>query len=306
MQRIGKETIYFTTGANNPVTHRVQPGEASEVDVQINRGPWIGQLPKDEQEYWIDRLKDGNPTSGCIAVEGAEPGDMLSVTVGEFDLDPVGYTIFGGANGAMPGWIDIGTCGRVVEIRDGVIHWSDEVKLPASPMLGFVAVAPECETHMNAWGGMWGGNMDAQEVTTGCTVHLRVHHPGALLHIADMHARQGDGEICGAGGIECGGRVKLTCQITRPCPETLRFPRFETEDYIAVAANDKPAEDAFRHALLDLLFWLYEDYGMAHSEAYLLLGQVLEARVTQFVNPTFTYVAKVPKKYLPPRLETCR
>ena len=28
------------------------------------------------------------------------------------------------------------------------------------------------------------------------------------------------------------------------------------------------------------------------------LGQVLEARCTQFVNPTFTYVAKVPKRYL--------
>jgi acetamidase/formamidase len=41
---------------------------------------------------------------------------------------------------------------------------------------------------------------------------------------------------------------------------------------------------------------------MAYHEAYLLLGQVLEARVTQFVNPTYTYVAKVAKKYLPPRL----
>jgi hypothetical protein len=31
----------------------------------------------------------------------------------------------------------------------------------------------------------------------------------------------------------------------------------------------------------------------------LYLGQVLEARCTAFVNPTFTYIAKVAKRYLP-------
>jgi acetamidase/formamidase len=302
MQRIGADTLYFATGANNPVTHRVKTGEPFEVQVQINHGPWIHQLPPEDQAYWEERLRDGNPTSGCIHVEGAQPGDMLSVSIGEFDLDPIGHTVFGGANGAMPGWLDIGCHGKVVEIRDGEILWDDRLRLPVEPMLGFIAVAPENETRGNAWGGTWGGNMDAQEAATGCTVHLRVHHPGALLHIADMHARQGDGEICGAGGIECGGRVQITCQLRRPCAAGLRFPRFETEDYIAVVANDKPAEDAFRHALIDLLHWLAEDYRMAYHEAYLLLGQVLEARVTQFVNPTYTYVAKVAKKYLPPRL----
>jgi amidase len=34
------------------------------------------------------------------------------------------------------------------------------------------------------------------------------------------------------------------------------------------------------------------------EEAYLLMGQVLEARSTQFVNPTRTYICKMPKTYL--------
>jgi len=33
-------------------------------------------------------------------------------------------------------------------------------------------------------------------------------------------------------------------------------------------------------------------------EAYLLMGQVMEARCTQFVNPTRSYVCKMAKKYL--------
>ena len=34
------------------------------------------------------------------------------------------------------------------------------------------------------------------------------------------------------------------------------------------------------------------------NEAFMLLSQILEASVTQFVNPTYTYLLKVNKKYL--------
>ena len=61
----------------------------------------------------------------------------------------------------------------------------------------------------------------------------------------------------------------------------------------------RPAEDAFRIALSEMLLWLEADYGFDRGEAYLFLGQVLEARCTQFVNPTFSYVCKVNKKWLP-------
>jgi acetamidase/formamidase len=37
---------------------------------------------------------------------------------------------------------------------------------------------------------------------------------------------------------------------------------------------------------------------MSQGDAYIFLSQCLEARVTQFVNPSYTYIAKVAKKYL--------
>ena len=37
----------------------------------------------------------------------------------------------------------------------------------------------------------------------------------------------------------------------------------------------------------------------SRGEAYPSLGQVPEARCTQFVNPTFSYAAKVNRRYLP-------
>jgi acetamidase/formamidase len=113
-----------------------------------------------------------------------------------------------------------------------------------------------------------------------------------------MHAIQGDGEICGAGGIEAGGRVRIHCELI-PKPKNMTWPRIINDTHIITTAQAKPAEDAFRIALVELILWLEEEYGLSRGEAYLLLGQVLEARCTQFVNPTYTYVCMINRKYLP-------
>ncbi|MBI3911940.1 MAG: acetamidase/formamidase family protein [Armatimonadetes bacterium] len=297
MQRIGTDVLYFETGPFNEPTHRVRPGEEFEVQTQINAGPWLDEHP--DGEALRKRLRGGNPASGCIAVEGAEPGQMLRVHIGEIRLDPLGFTRFRGANGAFPGWLGpsgVPACHKIVQIRDGCIHWGDR-RLPAAPMLGFVGVAPPHEQFANRWGGCWGGNMDVQEVTAGATICLPVYVPGALLHVGDMHAIQGDGEICGAGGIEASGTVRLRCELA-PKPEEMCGPRILNETHIITVACARPAEDAFRQALAAMILWLEAEHGFDRQEAYLLLGQVLEARCTQFVNPTFTYVAKVARRWL--------
>jgi acetamidase/formamidase len=194
----------------------------------------------------------------------------------------------------------VGEQQKVVHIREGNIIWSEGLILPVKPMLGVVGVAMEHTRWATAWAGQWGGNMDIQEVTTGASVYLPVSVPGALLHIGDMHAIQGDGEICGAGGIEAGGRVEIWCDLT-PRPKHMMWPRITNDTHIIATAQGRPAEDAFRLSLVEMILWLEEEYGMSRGEAYLLLGQVLEARCTQFVNPTFTYVCKVNRKYLTSR-----
>ena len=299
MKRATKDILYFQTGPDNEPTLHVSPGEEFEVETQINRGPWLEGHP--DREELERKLTGGNPSSGCIYVEGAEPGQVLVVHIGEIDVDPIGYTRFAGSNGAMPGWLGgsgVGAHHKIVEIKDGYIHWSDTLKIPVMPMLGFVGVAPENTRWHNGWAGEWGGNFDIPEVTTGASVHLPISVPGALLHIGDMHARQGDGEICGAGGIEAGGRVKIRCELADR-PMSMTWPRITNDTHIMTTGQARPAEDAFRTALSEMILWLEEDYGFPRGEAYMFLGQVLEARCTQFVNPTFSYVAKVDRTYLP-------
>ena len=285
MQRATKDTLYFETGPDNAPTLRVQPGETFEVETQLNRGPWLDNHP--DGETLRKQLYGGNPSSGCIYIEGAEPGQIVTIHIGPIALDPIGFTRFGGNNGAMPAWLGgsgVGAHHRVVEIKDDLIYWSDQLKLPVAPMLGFVGVAPARERYHNGWGGPWGGNFDVQEITSGAAVQLVVNVPGALLHIGDMHAIQGDGEICGAGGIEASGRVQVRCELSEK-PASMSWPRIENETHIITAAMARPAEDAFRFVLEAMVLWLEESYGFDRGEAYLYLGQVLEARCTPICQP---------------------
>jgi amidase len=90
----------------------------------------------------------------------------------------------------------------------------------------------------------------------------------------------------------------VSCKMSGRASDLHVWPRFENTTHIGAIATGTHAEDAFRHALAELLRWLNEEYGIAHGDAYLLCGQVLEARCTQFVNPSFTYVVKLERRYV--------
>ncbi len=300
MQSATSEVLYYEHSPDYPPTMKVLPGETFEVHTQMNKGPWIDELPKTEQEYWNNKILGGNPSSGAIWVEGAEPKQILSVHIDSIEVHEIGYTQYSGSTGAMPGWLgqsNIGPQHKVVRIENGEIIWNKDLRLPIAPMLGVVGVAPANERRSNSWAGEWGGNFDIQEITQGATIHIPIQVPGALLHIGDMHARQGDGEICGGGGIETGGLARLRVGLSDK-PTAMTWPRIENATHIMTTGQARPAEDAFRIALSEMILWLEQDYAMSKGEAFMFLAQVLEARVTQFVNPTYSYVAKVNKKWL--------
>ena len=324
MKKATTDVLYFETGRDNPVTLRVQAGEEFEVQTQLNRGPWLenhqdGQALKaklyDYQDptpsmfsngwslpwYLPQSLPTGNPSSGCVYIEGAKPENVMHIHLDQITLDPLGFTNFKGNSGAAPGWFgptSLGLQSRIVEIREGLILWSDKLSLPVRPMIGTIGAAPARERIANSWAGYWGGNMDVQEITSGATLILGVNVAGGLLHIGDMHAIQGDGEICSSGGVEASGLVRMNVELSAR-PKTFFWPRLINDTHIGVIAMARPLEDAFRYAIEGLVLWLEEDYHFSRGEAFLLLGQVLEARCTAIVNPTFTYIAKIAKEFLP-------
>jgi amidase len=299
MKRVTRRVVYCQTGRYNPPALTVHPGETVLVETELCTGDWLHDI----DDRWRPGIGFGpNPASGPLYVEGAGPGDALAVRIDGIALGSLGYTGFGPGMNPFPDWIrrrEWGVVTRTVRIRDGFVEWDERLRLPVRPMVGLLGTAPEFEVLSNARNGRHGGNMDVQEVTTGATVYLPVYVPGALLHVGDVHALQGDGEICCGGGIETRSEVTLTIAGVSPRPARMSWPRIVDSEHLMTVGCARPAEDAFRIAVQELVYWLCDDYGFEESEAILFLGQVLEARCTQFVDPEYTYIAKVRREYLP-------
>ena len=119
--------------------------------------------------------------------------------------------------------------------------------------------------------------------------------PGTL-GLGDVHAVQGDGEICGTA-MEVSSNVTLKVELEKN--KKLDWPRVESMDEIMSICSAKPLEDAVRLAFLELIKWLETDYGFERYDAYMFLSLAAEARIAQIVDPLFTVVAKLPKKILP-------
>jgi amidase len=296
IRKVTHDVTYCTHSRFNKPTLTVSCGETFIAETELCTGDWLKSI----DDRWEPGVGFGPNPTVVVEIDGAQPGDMLAVYIDDVQPDELGYTGFAPGQNPFPDWIrhvEWGVVTKTVRIRDGLIEWSDDLKLPIRPMIGTLGTAPAVEVFSNAWPGQYGGNMDVQEVCPGATVYLPVNVPGALLHIGDVHAIQGDGEINCGGGIECRSEVTLTVNL-EPKPERMSWPRIVDDTHLIAVGCARPAEDAFRIATEQLIYWLADSYNMDERDVFLLLGQVLEARCTQFVDPLYTYVAKINRKYL--------
>ena len=144
------------------------------------------------------------------------------------------------------------------------------------------------------------GDVDLPDLTAGATVVLPVNTVGALPAFGDAHAAQGDGEITGAA-IEIEAEVEVSCRplaaeaagfVALPQLNTVRTVGsvgcFQGDDLTACA----------RAAYVDLVHRLVRFYGFGRSEAYQLLGQVGRLRVGNMIDPFYSVLASVDRRFL--------
>ncbi|MBV8351059.1 MAG: acetamidase/formamidase family protein [Verrucomicrobia bacterium] len=250
----------------------------------------------------------GNPQTGPFYVEGAEPGDTLVVQLDRITPSrEIGYTGSVVAPNVVDPWYV-----RELPERE-LAEWrvdnecatatliKPETKLgnlviPLSPMLGCFGVAPpRGQAISTATSAEHGGNMDYRGFAAGVTVYFPVFAPGALLHVGDGHATQGDGEIVGTG-IEISMEVQFTVRLIKG--KQIRWPRGEDAEHIFAVGNARPLDQAVQHATTEMLRWLKEDYGLDATSASLLLGQCVEYDLGNIFDPAYTMVCKLPKALL--------
>jgi amidase len=299
--RIGKAgNIKYALSGNDAFIAAVEPGETFVVECAINvNDGTIRQLGQQLTEADVT-LPYVNGATGPIEVRGAKAGDMLRLDILNMELDKLGFTALWPGIGMFPDWVrrkEFGIQTRVVEVKDGFVHWNEHLKLPVKPMIGVAGVAPAHGAVLTMDNGTHGGNLDVQEITSGNTVFFRVNKDGAHLFLGDCHAIQGDGEANGMGAIEIAATLTVKVSLAK-APARLNHPRIETPTHICTLGCAKPLEDAMRIAFEEMIYWMEDDWKIPASEGYMLLGQIAEARCTQVVNPKYTYICKVDKALL--------
>ena len=292
--------FHLTIGAHEPVL-RVRSGDTIRT--------WCvdsGGYDRDGN----DLTEGGNPMTGPFYVEGAEPGDTLRV---RFDRLRPNRTR--GVSGALvaPNVVDPDFVRELGE-RGEPVWWTLDLErstarleappagleslgeLTLAPMLGCFGVAPPLGMAIStATSWIHGGNMDYRGFREGVTVDLPVSVEGALLHVGDGHAVQGDGEIVGTG-IEVSMDVELTVEVLKG--KTIGWPRAEDETYVLAVGNARPLDQALQHATTELLRLLEEDYALDTAAASTLLGQCIRYEIGNVFDPAYTIVAKVEKALL--------
>jgi acetamidase/formamidase len=311
------DKYFYTFGPHEPVL-KLKPQDILVAETVDARGydsesrpiPAEKEQKSEETEYY-----PANPLVGPFYVEDAELGDTLIVQIMDIALNR--ETAWSRIRPNFGSLTEEGPGKRLIlnePLKEQYFTWRIDkqngvaildldksklrrIEVALNPFIGSIGVAPRygrVETSLTP--GEYGGNMDCVETKKGVTIYFPVFVRGAYLSFGDVHAVQGDGELCGTA-VETSAKVKLKVDVLKN--KVIDWPRIEDNEYIMVAGSSRPLMEAYKIAHLELINWLVSDFGFERMEALQVLTQVGTCRVGNVVDPNYTVVSKFPKKYLP-------
>jgi acetamidase/formamidase len=308
------------------ISHHGSTQDEDPVTFLAEFGVAPDEILDDVRTFWAsrpDRPREGRTgvhvLTGPIAIEGAEPGDMLEVQVLEVTSRvPYGFNTRAARGGPLgddyPGTepgdrgADIAPGGRRI-VRtaeaDGriVALIADGLRVPLAPFQGIMAVAPEAPTvgqpgvtvagiQSSRQPGPYGGNLDIKQLTAGATLYLPVFHDGALFYTGDPHGVQGDGEVSGTA-LEQSNTAVFRFVLHKNVG--IVGPRAETPTHYVAIGIDLDLDRAMRKALLAAIEYLGDEHGIAAADAFTLASLGIDFAVAEAVNETQVVTALIPK-----------
>ena len=314
MQRFSSDRTHFYFDRALEPAGTVRPGEAFVVETADS----LCGLIKSERDGFasftelLERVGGANPVTGPIAVEGCRAGDLLAITV--HDIVPAprsgrGWTML------IPGWGGLQHDGYSIQDpipprtvmaevdRHMVTMELDgrRLSLPSEPFIGTLGVAPAVERRLTlSQSPEYLGDVDVRAFRPGTTLFLRAHADGGLLFVGDVHATQGDAEITGVA-VEVDAEVTVSVEVI-PKGEGIygRLPVLASESWFGVIAAFGGAglTNCVRAGYADLCELMQLHYGFTRSGAYVLLGQVGRVQVGNMIDPFYSCLVQVDRKYL--------
>jgi acetamidase/formamidase len=133
------------------------------------------------------------------------------------------------------------------------------------------------------------GNIDNRHLTSGSTLWVPVHLPGAMFSCGDPHAAQGDGEVS-VTALEAplSGSLRFTLH-----KQAINAPRFRvpahsaairTGGYQATMGISADLMDCSRIAVRAMIEWLVDTRGVTADDAYLLCSITGDLRIIEVVD----------------------
>ena len=294
---LSRDKHFFSFSSSHEPALVVEPGEFVHVQTwDCYRGAITG--PENALTPIDSSLI--NPATGPIYVNGAMPGDTLSVTLHDIRPGLRGVARTYAGDGQLQHLISE-PFAQFFDVRDGIVRMNDRVSFPASPMLGVIGVAPESGEIPTMPAGRHGGNLDNNQNTIGSTIHLPVKHPGALLAMGDMHASMGDGEICGTG-IEIAGDVLISTELIKGIGTAYPVTETATSWITHGVSAVETLYEAMQIACEEAAKLLVDHWGFTMSEAFIFLSVQGNLGIAQAVHPAQgTVIAKMEV----PKLSAC-
>lgn len=279
---------------------RVEPGAVVEAFTEEASD---GQLsPSSTAEDLADLSFDPiHPLTGPVHVEGAEPGDVLAVTLHRVEVGHWGWSAvvpnFGFLSDEFRGpYLKTYRFGA----GDSVARFSDDIAVPLRPFPGVIGVAPDTDSLLSTIPPRRnGGNMDDRDVVEGTTVYLPVLVEGALLSVGDGHAAQGDGEVSGTA-IEAPLRIVYEVRLIDDPGYELSAPQYLTDEVYAVTGFAETIDEAARRATRAMVDYLTRSQGLDRTEAYVLASTAADLKIAEAVDvPHMLVTMQIPLDVLP-------
>lgn len=240
--------------------------------------------------------------SGRIDVDGAEPGDLVSVTLVEaLPRVPYGVVSNRHGRGALPGELPrtpgtVSVFADVVE-RDGELSGRlpvaeggpRRITFPLRPFLGIIGVTVAADDRPHSVPpGPHGGNLDIALLSEGTTLYLPVQVPGAGVYIGDPHFAQGDGEVA-LTAMEASLRATIRLDVVPREAALAAFgelagPLGETTEFLVPTGLDEDLGEAVRRCVRQAIALLRARWGIDEHIAYAYLSAATDFRVSQVVD----------------------
>ncbi len=251
---------------------RLKPGLRRVKKIKLGEEFWISltnafgrEICGEEDFEHVLNEKIGHPVVGPISVEGVKKGDTLEVFIKGIRLGKKAYQCVSFSTGVLKGEI----CNRnykIYKIRDGVVVL-DGVEMHVRPSVGYVSMQPSEEISCGR-ACRHGGNLDFNQLGVGSSVILPVEYDGGRLFVGDLHALQGNGEICGMA-MECGGDVLLE---VRKSPVRVKYPLIKNPEGTLVVGWGGTVEEASQKAVRNTIDYCVKQKKLDVDDSYLYLS----------------------------------